>query len=112
MVQALSAIPDQDTFYDITDVLEDQGMEQIIKYYMSQRCSDLDLLEQFQIYETVLKHEDGAGDGVIRADHIRSVCQEFVLFSQCLCVCVGECVLGFQLFIMSVSGVSPKVLVH
>ncbi len=60
--QALNAIPDQDQFYDVTDHLEEQGMERIIQHHMNKKGADLDLLEQFQIYEAVLKQEDCATD--------------------------------------------------
>ena len=54
---------DQDTFYDVTDVLEEQGMESVIERHMSRKGSgDLDLLEQFQVYESALKHEDGVDE--------------------------------------------------
>lgn len=55
----LNGIPDQDTYYDQTDALEEQGIEMIIQRYMSKPGTDLDLLQQFQIYEAVLKYEDG-----------------------------------------------------
>ncbi|CAH1986012.1 unnamed protein product [Acanthoscelides obtectus] len=55
----LGGIPDQDLYYDQTDALEEQGMEAIIQRYMSKPGTDLDLLQQFQIYETVLQYEDG-----------------------------------------------------
>ena len=38
-------------------------MEAIIKRYMDRKDGDLDLLEQFQIYEAVLKMEDGMEEG-------------------------------------------------
>ncbi|CAL1299911.1 unnamed protein product [Larinioides sclopetarius] len=60
--KTLNGIPDQDTYYDIVDHLEEQGMENVIQYYMSKQGTDLDLLQQFQIYEAVLKHEDGVPD--------------------------------------------------
>lgn len=63
MNKALNGIPDQDTYYDIVDSVEEQGMERLIQYYMSKQGTDLDLLQQFKIYEAVLKHEDGDGDG-------------------------------------------------
>jgi len=31
---------------------------------MGKPCADLDLLKQFQIYEVVLKHEDGVEDNL------------------------------------------------
>ncbi len=58
----LNAIPDQDTFFDVADSLEEQGMEKIVQRHMNKKGADLDLLEQFQIYEAVLKHEDGVDD--------------------------------------------------
>lgn len=50
-LKTLNGIPDQDTYYDIVDSLEEQGMENVIQYYMSKQGTDLDLLQQFQIYE-------------------------------------------------------------
>lgn len=50
-VQVINAIPEQDTFYDVADALEEQGMERITKKHMERQGADLDLLTQFQIYE-------------------------------------------------------------
>lgn len=61
--KCLNGIPDQDTYYDQTDALEEQGIEGIIQRYMSKQGTDLDLLQQFQIYEAVLQHEDGEDKG-------------------------------------------------
>ncbi|XP_045465037.1 FH1/FH2 domain-containing protein 3 isoform X2 [Harmonia axyridis] len=57
--KVLNGVPDQDTYYDQTDSLEEQGIEHIIQRYMSKPGTDLDLLQQFQIYEAVLQYEDG-----------------------------------------------------
>ncbi|MPC71603.1 FH1/FH2 domain-containing protein 3 [Portunus trituberculatus] len=57
--KTLNGIPDQDTYYDHTDYLEEQGMETLIAKYMHRADSDLDLLQQFTIYEAVLAYEDG-----------------------------------------------------
>ncbi|XP_044020038.1 uncharacterized protein LOC122860330 isoform X4 [Aphidius gifuensis] len=57
--KCINGIPDQDTYYDQVDCLEEQGIEGIIQRYMSKQGTDLDLLRQFQIYEAVLHHEDG-----------------------------------------------------
>lgn len=62
--KCLNGIPDQDTYYDQTDALEEQGIEGIIQRYMSKQGTDLDLLQQFQIYEAVLQHEDGEDKGM------------------------------------------------
>lgn len=61
--KCLNGIPDQDTYYDQTDSLEEQGIESIIQRYMSKPGTDLDLLQQFQIYEAVLQYEDGEDKG-------------------------------------------------
>jgi hypothetical protein len=61
--KTLNGIPDQDTYYDITDTIEEQGMERIIQHYMSKQGTDHDLLQQFRTYEAVLRHEDGDDDG-------------------------------------------------
>ncbi|KAL1517894.1 hypothetical protein ABEB36_001598 [Hypothenemus hampei] len=55
----LNGVPDQDTYYDQVDALEEQHMELIVQRYMSKPGTDLDLLQQFQIYEAVLQYEDG-----------------------------------------------------
>ncbi|KYN40215.1 FH1/FH2 domain-containing protein 3 [Trachymyrmex septentrionalis] len=71
--KCLNGIPDQDTYYDQVDCLEEQGMEGVIQRYMSKQGTDLDLLRQFQIYEAVLHHEDGDRGSPIRQldDNIR-----------------------------------------
>ncbi|CAG2163903.1 unnamed protein product [Oppiella nova] len=61
--KTLNGISDQDRYYDITDNIEEQGMERIIQHYMSKQGTDNDLLQQFRTYETVLRHEDGEHDG-------------------------------------------------
>ncbi|XP_061197952.1 FH1/FH2 domain-containing protein 3-like isoform X3 [Saccostrea echinata] len=61
--KVLNAIPDQDTFYDVTDALEELGMERVTQRQMNKNGADLDLLTQFQIYEAALKAEDGEDDG-------------------------------------------------
>ncbi|KAK6327983.1 hypothetical protein J4Q44_G00036290 [Coregonus suidteri] len=58
-VLTLSALPDQDSFYDMVDGLEDQGMEAVAKRFLGRRGTDLDLMEQLNIYEATLRHEDG-----------------------------------------------------
>ncbi|XP_078368383.1 FH1/FH2 domain-containing protein 3-like isoform X2 [Oculina patagonica] len=57
--KVLYATPSQDGFYDITDALEEQGMEQIIKMHQKRQGTNIDLVEQFNIYETALRIEDG-----------------------------------------------------
>merc|ERR1719187_1149371 len=72
--KVLSNIPDQDTFYDVTDSLERLGMESLILKHMSKQDADLDLLAQFQMYEAELKHEDGEeGALVVKDSRIRLI---------------------------------------
>ncbi|KAL0961745.1 hypothetical protein UPYG_G00331170 [Umbra pygmaea] len=60
--KTLSALPDQDSFYDMVDVLEEQGIEGVAKRFLGRRGTDLDLMEQLNIYEATLRHEDGDDD--------------------------------------------------
>ncbi|XP_056597834.1 FH1/FH2 domain-containing protein 3 isoform X4 [Triplophysa dalaica] len=60
--KTLAALPDQDSFYDMVDVLEEQGMESVSRRYLGRKGTDLDLLEQLNIYEANLRHEDGDED--------------------------------------------------
>ncbi|XP_058242985.1 FH1/FH2 domain-containing protein 3 isoform X4 [Hemibagrus wyckioides] len=57
--KTLAGLPDQDSFYDVVDFLEEQGIEPISQRHLSRKGTDLDLLEQFNIYEMTLRHEDG-----------------------------------------------------
>ncbi|MCJ8728758.1 hypothetical protein PDJAM_G00008060 [Pangasius djambal] len=57
--KTLAGLPDQDSFYDVVDFLEEQGIEAIAQRHLSRKGTDLDLLEQFNIYEMTLRHEDG-----------------------------------------------------
>lgn len=49
--QTLSALPDQDSFYDMTDCLEQLGMEGIVQKHMTSSGTEGDLKQQFIIYE-------------------------------------------------------------
>ncbi|XP_037550768.1 FH1/FH2 domain-containing protein 3, partial [Nematolebias whitei] len=60
--KALAALPDQDSFYDVTDCLEQLGMEDIIHKHMMDKGMEPDLRAQFSIYETALRNEDNDGD--------------------------------------------------
>jgi len=77
VVQVLNAIPDQDTFYDVSDVLEEQGLEKVIGRYRSRKGVERDLLNQFNLYEAMLRHEDGVSDSSAELsshmDNIRSL---------------------------------------
>ncbi|XP_041823070.1 FH1/FH2 domain-containing protein 3 isoform X2 [Melanotaenia boesemani] len=60
--KTLAALPDQDSFYDMVDVLEEQGMDTISQRHLGRKGTDLDLVEQLNIYEMTLRHEDGDDD--------------------------------------------------
>uniref|UniRef100_UPI003AAF894C FH1/FH2 domain-containing protein 3-like n=1 Tax=Centroberyx gerrardi TaxID=166262 RepID=UPI003AAF894C len=60
--KTLAALPDQDSFYDMVDGLEEQGMETVSQRHLGRRGTDLDLVEQLNIYESTLRHEDGDDD--------------------------------------------------
>jgi hypothetical protein len=50
----LNAIPDQDTFYDVSDAYEEQGMQRIIQHYMKQTSKDDNIKQihtQMELYE-------------------------------------------------------------
>lgn len=57
--KTLAALPDQDSFYDMVDSLEEQGMETVSQRHLGRKGTDLDLVEQLNIYEMTLRHEDG-----------------------------------------------------
>ncbi|XP_006835144.1 PREDICTED: FH1/FH2 domain-containing protein 3 isoform X3 [Chrysochloris asiatica] len=57
--KTLSGLPDQDSFYDVVDCLEELGLAAVSQRHLSKKGTDLDLVEQFNIYEVALKHEDG-----------------------------------------------------
>ncbi|XP_070702223.1 FH1/FH2 domain-containing protein 3 [Pempheris klunzingeri] len=60
--KTLAALPDQDSFYDMVDGLEEQGMETVSQRHLGRKGTDLDLVEQLNIYEATLRHEDGDDD--------------------------------------------------
>ncbi|XP_069476738.1 FH1/FH2 domain-containing protein 3 isoform X2 [Ambystoma mexicanum] len=57
--KTLSGLPDQDSFYDVLDCLEELGIEAVSQRHLNKKGTDLDLVEQFNIYEKTLRHEDG-----------------------------------------------------
>ncbi|CAL1584451.1 unnamed protein product [Knipowitschia caucasica] len=57
--KTLATLPDQDSFYDMVDSLEEQGMETVSQRHLGRKGTDLDLVEQLNIYELTLRHEDG-----------------------------------------------------
>uniref|UniRef100_I3J5I8 Formin homology 2 domain containing 1 n=1 Tax=Oreochromis niloticus TaxID=8128 RepID=I3J5I8_ORENI len=56
--KTLAALPDQDSFYDVTDKLELLGMEAVVRKHMNSKGTEPDLRTQFTIYE----YEDGEVD--------------------------------------------------
>ncbi|XP_022653292.1 uncharacterized protein LOC111247031 [Varroa destructor] len=57
--KTLDGVPDQDTYYDIVDSLEEMGMERVVQFYLSKQGVDNELLQQLQLYENILRLEDG-----------------------------------------------------
>ncbi|XP_006878759.1 PREDICTED: FH1/FH2 domain-containing protein 1 [Elephantulus edwardii] len=57
--KTLAALPDQDSFYDVTDALEQQGMEALVQRHLSTAGTDVDLRTQLVLYESALRLEDG-----------------------------------------------------
>ncbi|XP_069406205.1 FH1/FH2 domain-containing protein 1 isoform X1 [Ovis canadensis] len=57
--KTLGALPDQDSFYDVTDALEQQGMEALVQRHLSKAGTDVDLRAQLVLYENALRLEDG-----------------------------------------------------
>ncbi|KAF4081778.1 hypothetical protein AMELA_G00165230 [Ameiurus melas] len=70
--KTLAALPDQDSFYDLVDVLEEQGIELMISRYSTHRSTDPELREQIRIYEVTLQHEDGDDEGQALPTGLRS----------------------------------------
>lgn len=62
--QTLAALPDQDSFYDMVDGLEEQGMETVSQRHLGRKGTDLDLVEQLNIYEVCVAQ-------IFQADIIR-----------------------------------------
>ncbi|XP_029781258.1 FH1/FH2 domain-containing protein 1 isoform X3 [Suricata suricatta] len=57
--KTLAALPDQDSFYDVTDALEQQGMEALVQRHLGTSGTDVDLRTQLVLYESALRLEDG-----------------------------------------------------
>ncbi|XP_071324434.1 FH1/FH2 domain-containing protein 3 isoform X3 [Trachinotus anak] len=57
--KTLAGLPDQDSYYDMVDCLEEQSIEAMAQRHLSRKGTDLDLVEQFNIYEMTLRNEDG-----------------------------------------------------
>ncbi|XP_058384001.1 FH1/FH2 domain-containing protein 1 isoform X2 [Diceros bicornis minor] len=57
--KTLAALPDQDSFYDVTDALEQQGMEALVQRHLGTAGTDVDLRAQLVLYESALRLEDG-----------------------------------------------------
>ncbi|XP_060537505.1 FH1/FH2 domain-containing protein 1 isoform X4 [Pantherophis guttatus] len=63
--KTLAALPDQDSFYDMTDCLEQQGMERLVQTHLASKGMDPDLRQQLALYENALKEEDGAEEPLL-----------------------------------------------
>uniref|UniRef100_A0A673TF09 Formin homology 2 domain containing 3 n=1 Tax=Suricata suricatta TaxID=37032 RepID=A0A673TF09_SURSU len=56
--KTLSGLPDQDSFYDVVDCLEELGIAAVSQRHLSKKGTDLDLVEQFNIYEEEEEEEE------------------------------------------------------
>ncbi|CAL8286659.1 unnamed protein product [Merluccius merluccius] len=63
--KTLAGLPDQDSYYDVVDSLEEQGLSAVAQRHLSRKGADLDLVEQFNIYETTLRSEDSGDEGQV-----------------------------------------------
>lgn len=50
-MQTLAGLPDQDSFYDVVDCLEELGIAAVSQRHLNKKGTDLDLVEQLNIYE-------------------------------------------------------------
>ncbi|KAM9766052.1 FH1/FH2 domain-containing protein 1 isoform 3-T3 [Menidia menidia] len=57
--KTLAVLPDQDSFYDMTDCLEQLGMEALVHKHLNSSRTEPELRAQFTTYETALRYEDG-----------------------------------------------------
>lgn len=60
--KVLQGLPDRATFLDVTDAVEQLGMEELVKQFSAQKNADLDFIQQLHVYETALRAEDGQVD--------------------------------------------------
>lgn len=67
--QTLAALPDQDSFYDVTDALEQQGMEALVQRFLGTAGTDVDLRTQLTLYE-VCRGEGGGGAAPKNLSHL------------------------------------------
>uniref|UniRef100_A0ACB8FSY8 Uncharacterized protein n=1 Tax=Sphaerodactylus townsendi TaxID=933632 RepID=A0ACB8FSY8_9SAUR len=57
--KTLAGLPDQDSFYDVVDYLEELGIEAVSQRHLNKKGADLDLVEQFNIYEMAAQTRTG-----------------------------------------------------
>ncbi|XP_029942893.1 FH1/FH2 domain-containing protein 1, partial [Salarias fasciatus] len=60
--KTLAVLPDQDSFYDVVDSLEQLDMETVVQRHLSSLATEPALRAQFTVYETALRYEDGDVD--------------------------------------------------
>uniref|UniRef100_A0AAQ5XFR2 Formin homology 2 domain containing 1 n=1 Tax=Amphiprion ocellaris TaxID=80972 RepID=A0AAQ5XFR2_AMPOC len=78
--KTLAVLPDQDSFYDVTDSLEQLGMEAVISKHLNNKGAEPDLKAQFTIYEVTM-----ATTIIISGDSSS-------MWHRSLCVCLSVCV--------------------
>lgn len=73
--QTLAALPDQDSFYDVTDALEQQGMEALVQRLLGTAGTDVDLRTQLMLYEV-------CPEGEVKLPSTHSVCWVLAAYSR------------------------------
>uniref|UniRef100_A0A8D3CLY1 Formin homology 2 domain containing 1 n=1 Tax=Scophthalmus maximus TaxID=52904 RepID=A0A8D3CLY1_SCOMX len=81
--KTLAVLPDQDSFYDLTDSLEQLGMETIIHKHMNNKATEPHLRAQFTIYEVQTHNR--------RTTTVTADAQQQLQQTVCVCVCVCVC---------------------
>uniref|UniRef100_A0A8C7L4J3 Formin homology 2 domain containing 3 n=1 Tax=Oncorhynchus kisutch TaxID=8019 RepID=A0A8C7L4J3_ONCKI len=84
--KTLAGLPDQDSFYDVVDCLEEQGMEAMSQRHRSRKGTDLDLMEQEMLWYLHYKQDylKMISDNIEKAQNgnpYRSILFCLVLFS-------------------------------
>jgi len=70
--KALNGIPDQDTFFEVVDMLESQGMESALREMI--KLNNPQLSQQCALYENELKREAAAienGEGGVESQLVK-----------------------------------------
>lgn len=84
-LQTLAALPDQDSFYDMLDSLEEQDIETVSQRHLGRKGTDLDLVEQLNIYEVGDTKSHKITRKILQADTYLLIKIRFQLVSDTQC---------------------------